>query len=365
MKTEAPVIGILGGGQLARMLVSAAARVGVACHIYTPGEADVATQVCGKSSIGTFEDSEAVARFARQVDVVTVESENIPLSALEVVGELTALRPNARAIATAQDRWLEKQFLSSVGLRTVAYARVASEEDLDAALAAVPTPAILKTSRLGYDGRGQVLVSSADECRAAFLALHSVDCVLEERVDFVAEMSVVAARSEAGEFVPFDPSLNRHEDGILRSSKVPCGLDPAVQRDAINATREIVAALDYVGVIGVEFFVLPGGVLMVNEIAPRVHNSGHWTQNGCVVDQFEQHVRAVMGMPLGDGSRHSDVTMLNLLGRDVLDAEKYMSDPNAGVHIYGKTPIQPNRKMGHVNLRSTLSSLGRDRPGSH
>lgn len=349
---EAPVLGILGGGQLARMLVSAAARVGIRCHLYTPGESDVAVHVCGRVSVGSFEDSDAVARFARLVDVVTVESENIPLSALEAVSGASTLRPNQRAIAIAQDRGLEKEFLSTLGLPTVVYARVRSDTDLDAAAAKVPMPAILKTSRLGYDGRGQVPVSSPGECRVAWADLDSVDCVLEQRVEFVAEISVVAARSQEGEFIPFDPSLNHHEDGILRSSTVPCGLDPAVPAEAIRATREIVEALDYVGVIGVEFFVLPGGRLAVNEIAPRVHNSGHWTQNGCVVDQFEQHVRAVMGMPLGDGSRHSDVTMLNLLGPEVLDVEKYLRDPNAGVHVYGKTPIQPKRKMGHINLRS-------------
>jgi len=350
--TAPPVLGILGGGQLARMLISAAARVGVPCHIYTPGEADVAVQVCGRTSIGSLDDADAVARFARQVDVVTVESENIPLSALEVASASSVLRPNLEAIATARDRWLEKGFVSSVGLRTVRYAGIRYEHDLDAALATVPVPAILKTSRLGYDGRGQVAVGSVVECRDAWRALHSVDCVLEQRVDFAAEISVVAARSQDGEFVPFDPSLNQHEDGILRSSTVPCGLDRAIQTAAIEATRTIVESLDYVGVIGVEFFVLPGGDLLVNEIAPRVHNSGHWTQNGCVVDQFEQHVRAVTGMPLGDGSRHSDVTMLNLLGSEVLDVEKYLREPNAGVHVYGKTPIRPGRKMGHVNLRS-------------
>lgn len=359
---EAPVLGILGGGQLARMLIPAAARVGIACHVYAPGESDVATQVCGRTSIGSFEDSEAIAHFARQVDVVTVESENIPLSALEVVSGVRTLRPNLKAIAVAQDRWQEKQFLSSVGLRTVAYARLGSEDDLEAALAAVPMPAILKTNRMGYDGKGQAVVGSPAECRSGWVSLDSVDCVLEERVEFVAEMSVIAARSEAGDFISFDPSLNHHEGGILRSSQVPCGLDPAVQTAAIHATRAIVESLDYVGVIGVEFFVLPEGGLIVNEIAPRVHNSGHWTQNGCVVDQFEQHVRAVMGLPLGDGSRHSDVTMLNLLGRDVLDVEKYMRDPNAGVHIYGKTPVRPGRKMGHVNLRS---AAGPSSPSPH
>ena len=349
---ETPVLGILGGGQLARMLVSAAARVGIACHLYTPGRSDVAVQVCGRSTIGGFEDLDAVARFARQVDVVTVESENIPLPTLEAVSSSGTLRPNRRAIATAQDRWSEKQFVSSLGLPTVVHSRIRSDEDVDAAAATVPMPAILKTSRLGYDGRGQVAVSSADECRSAWRALGSVDCVLEQRVDFVAELSVVAARSQSGEFVPFAPSLNRHDEGILRSSTVPSGLDPEVQANAVEATRRIVDELEYVGVIGVEFFLLAAGELAVNEMAPRVHNSGHWTQNGCVVDQFEQHVRAVMGLPLGDGSRHSDVTMLNLLGAEVLDLEKYLRDPNAGVHVYGKTPVQPKRKMGHVNLRS-------------
>lgn len=355
MTRDAPVLGILGGGQLARMLISAAARVGVPCHIYTPGEADVAVQVCGRVSIGSLDDSEAVARFAGQADVVTVESENIPLSALETVSASSLLRPNLKAVAIAQDRWREKQFLSSVGLPTVVHARVGSAADLGAALAAVPMPAILKTSRMGYDGRGQIAVGSEAEAVAAWSALHSVDCVLEQRVEFVAEISVVAARSGDGEFVAFDPGLNRHEDGILRTSQVPCGLDPAVPRAAVEATRRIVDALEYVGVIGVEFFVLPGGDLVVNEIAPRVHNSGHWTQNGCVVDQFEQHVRAVMGLPLGDGSRHSDVTMVNLLGDEVLDIDRHLRNPNAGVHVYGKSPVQPKRKMGHVNLRSPLS----------
>lgn len=353
---EAPVLGILGGGQLARMLIPAAARLGIPCHVYTPSESDVAVQVCGRVSIGSLDDSDAIARFGGQVDVVTVESENIPISALEVVSDVSLLRPSLKSIAIAQDRWLEKQFLSSVGLQTVACARIATQGDLEAALATVPTPAILKTTRMGYDGKGQVVVRSRDDCRTAWMSLNSVDCVLEERVEFVAEMSVIAARSEAGDIVAFEPGLNRHEDGILRSSRVPSGLDPAVQTAAIDAARAILDGLEYVGVIGVEFFVLPGDGLVVNEIAPRVHNSGHWTQNGCVVDQFEQHVRAVMGLPLGDGSRHSDVTMLNLLGEDVLDVEKYLRDPDAGVHVYGKTPVRPGRKMGHVNLRSAASS---------
>jgi 5-(carboxyamino)imidazole ribonucleotide synthase len=346
------VLGILGGGQLARMLIVAASRLGLRCCVYTASDNDVAAHICSATFVGELSDGDTVERFARAADVVTVETENIPLTALDVAGRHSSLRPHRDAVAVAQDRWLEKQFLSGIGIPTVVHARVTTEAELDEALTVVPFPAILKTARLGYDGHGQVPIQAPVEGRSAWESLGMVDCVLEQRVGFTAEMSVVAARSADGVFVPFDPGRNRHEGGILRSTAVPSGLGASVHEEAIEATRVITESLSYVGVIGVEFFVLPGNHLVVNEIAPRVHNSGHWTQNGCVIDQFEQHVRAVMGLPLGDGSRHSDVTMVNLLGEDVLDVDRYLTDPNAGVHVYGKAPVRPNRKMGHVNLRA-------------
>lgn len=344
---QGSVIGILGGGQLGRMLSVAASRLGFRCHIYEPGANPPAGEVAHAVTTAPYEDEAALRAFAASVDVITYEFENVPTSALDLLESLKPIRPNRKALATSQDRMLEKNFLTSLGLPTAPYAEVASAADLEAAIAKVGTPSILKTTRLGYDGKGQVRIPSPDAAEAARLGMTQA-CVLEGFVNFSHEVSVIAARGLDGSVACFDPGENVHKDGILRTTTVPAKLTPGQRTDAILLAAKILNALDYVGVLGVELFVTAQG-LIVNEIAPRVHNSGHWTQNGCAVDQFEQHIRAVTGWPLGDGSRHSDVVMENLIGDDVLEVPAIARERHAALHLYGKGAPRPGRKMGHVN----------------
>jgi 5-(carboxyamino)imidazole ribonucleotide synthase len=340
-------IGILGGGQLGRMLSVAAARLGLRTHIYEPGADVPASDVAHRISTAPYEDAAALRAFAESVDIVTYEFENVPTAALDLIEALRPIRPNRRALATSQDRLSEKTFLACIGLRTAPFAAVASREDLDAALTQIGTPAILKTRRMGYDGKGQARLHSMADADAAFAAMGGTEAVLEGFVNFSAEVSVIAARGTGGEVAAYDPGENVHENGILRTTTVPARLTTAQSTDAVLIAGRILNALDYVGVIGVELFVTPQG-LVVNEFAPRVHNSGHWTQNGCVIDQFEQHIRAVAGWPLGDGSRHADVVMENLIGEDVLRISTLAAEKVA-IHLYGKREVKAGRKMGHVN----------------
>jgi 5-(carboxyamino)imidazole ribonucleotide synthase len=251
-------------------------------------------------------------------------------------------------LAISQDRLAEKAFLNGIGLVTAPYAAVATAEDLAAALARIGCPSILKTTRLGYDGKGQARIKSAADSAAALAAMQGAPAVLEGFIPFTHEVSVIAARASDGSVACYDPGENVHRDGILHTTTVPARLTPGQRSDAILAAARILNALDYVGVLGVELFVTPEG-LIVNEIAPRVHNSGHWTQNGCAVDQFEQHIRAITGWPLGDGGRHSDVTMENLIGDDIARIPRIARERNAALHLYGKADARPGRKMGHVN----------------
>lgn len=340
-------IGILGGGQLGRMLSVAAARLGFRCHIFEPGAAPAA-DVAHSVTNAPYEDTDALAAFARSVDVVTYEFENIPTAALDTIEALRAVRPGREALRISQDRLTEKSFLSGLGLATAPYADCPDLPALETALSEIGTPAILKTRRFGYDGKGQVRLSTADQAATAFAEMAGSPAILEGFVDFSAEISVIAARGLSGEIACFDPGANVHRDGILRRTTVPAPLPARLRTDAVLLAGQILNALDYVGVLGVELFVTSGG-LVVNEIAPRVHNSGHWTQNGCAVDQFEQHIRAVAGWPLGDGSRHSDVTMENLIGDDLDRLPDLAATANAALHLYGKSETKPGRKMGHVN----------------
>ena len=335
-------IGILGGGQLGRMLSVAASRLGLRCHIYEPGTAP-AGDVAHALTTAPYEDAAALAAFARSVDVVTYEFENVPAEALDLIESIVPIRPNRRALAVSQDRLTEKTFLRDLGLRIAPFAAVDTESDLPAALAEIGVPSILKTRRLGYDGKGQVRIT--DPGTAEWTGAPSV---LEGFVDFTAEISVIVARGLDGRVAAYDPGLNVHRDGILRTTTVPCGLPARVTTDAVLLAGRIVTALDYVGVMGVELFSTPAG-LIVNEIAPRVHNSGHWTQGGCAVDQFEQHIRAIAGLPLGDGSRHADVVMENLIGDDLSRVPALLAESGVQVHLYGKGEARPGRKMGHVN----------------
>ena len=342
------VIGILGGGQLGRMLAVAAARLGYRTHVYEPGAAPPAADVVHRVTSAGYEDAAALTAFAGAVDVITYEFENVPTAALDLLESLKPIHPNRRALAISQDRLAEKAFLNGIGLATAPYAAVATAKDFAAALARIGCPSILKTTRLGYDGKGQARIKSAADSAAALAAMQGAPAVLEGFIPFTHEVSVIAARASDGSVACYDPGENVHRDGILHTTTVPARLTPGQRSDAILAAARILNALDYVGVLGVELFVTPEG-LIVNEIAPRVHNSGHWTQNGCAVDQFEQHIRAITGWPLGDGGRHSDVTMENLIGDDIARIPRIARERNAALHLYGKADARPGRKMGHVN----------------
>ena len=342
------VVGILGGGQVGRMLSVAAARLGLRAHIFEPGAGAPAAQVAERSVTASYEDGAALADFAAGVDVITYEFENVPTAALDLLEASRPIRPGRRALAVSQDRVEEKTFLQDCGLATAPFAQVDDLEGLRAALDTIGTPAILKTRRFGYDGKGQVRITDPAEAGTAWDAVQHAPCVLEGFVNFSREVSVIAARGAGGEVACFDPGENVHEAGILRTTTVPAQLSHAQKSDAVLLAGRILNALDYVGVLGVELFVTPSG-LVVNEFAPRVHNSGHWTQNGCLIDQFEQHIRAIAGWPLGDGARHSDVVMENLIGDDMDRLEALAADPSAALHLYGKAKVKPGRKMGHVN----------------
>ena len=341
-------IGILGGGQLGRMLSVAASRLGLRCHIYDPAPNPPAGHVAETVTTAAWDDTGALRAFAGSVDVITYEFENIPAATLDLLETLRPVRPGRRALAVSQDRLTEKDFLTGLGLTCAPYRDIAEAAALNAALAELGTPAILKTRRLGYDGKGQARIMEPSQAGAAFAEMAGQDAILEGLLDFSAEISVIAARGVNGEVACFDPGENVHRDGILHSTTVPATLTPAQQMDAVLLAGRILNALDYVGVLGVELFVTAQG-LVVNEIAPRVHNSGHWTQAGCAVDQFEQHIRAVAGWPLGNGARHTDVVMENLIGDDVQRVPALAREADVQVHLYGKGEARPGRKMGHAN----------------
>jgi len=345
-------IGILGGGQLGRMLSMAAARLGMRVHIYEPLPDPPAGDVAARVFTAGYDDVAALRAFAESVDIVTFEFENIPAAALDIVESITPVLPRRNALEVSQDRITEKQFLQGQGVRVAPFAEVDTLAQLQAALGVVGMPAILKTRRFGYDGKGQVKITELAQAEAAFAVLKGAPAVLEQMISFEREISIIAARNADGEVACFDPGENVHIDGILHKTTVPAEISHALQTDAVLLAARVLNALDYIGVMGVELFVTPDG-LMVNEIAPRVHNSGHWTQDACLIDQFEQHIRAIAGWPLGDGQRHSDAVMFNLLGNEANRLEKWN---NSAVHLYGKSEVKPGRKMGHVNQISPKST---------
>ncbi|MGJ8544333.1 MAG: 5-(carboxyamino)imidazole ribonucleotide synthase [Sulfitobacter sp.] len=341
-------IGILGGGQLGRMLAVAASRLGLRCHIFEPGANPPAGDVAHALTTASYDDHAALSAFARSVDVITYEFENIPTEALDVVEAITPIRPGREALRVSQDRMVEKQFLKDLGLNVAPFADIPDAAALDAALQDIGAPAILKTRRFGYDGKGQARLQTPSDASAALADMAGAPAILEGFVDFSREVSVIAARSATGDVACYDPGENVHKNGILHSTTVPAQISAALRTDAVLLAARILNALDYVGVMGVELFVTRQG-LIVNEIAPRVHNSGHWTQNGCTVDQFEQHIRAVAGWPLGDGTRHADVVMENLIGDDMDRVPALAAERDTALHLYGKADVKPGRKMGHVN----------------
>ena len=350
-------MGIIGGGQLGRMSAMAAAQLGVDTHVYCTSDDDPGAQVATRVTVGALDDREALAAFAASCDVITYEFENLPWEPIAELGATVPVRPSPRLLQVAQDRIYEKGAIRDLGLPTVEYAQVRDGHELREAIDRLGVPAILKTARLGYDGKGQRRVSSVDEALVAFEALGSVPCVLEEVVDFACEVSVVVARDADGTTAAFDVTENEHRDHILSVSHAPARVDVPTAKAAITLAEQLARGLELVGIIGVEMFVQREGGLLVNEIAPRPHNTGHWTQDGCRVSQFEQHVHAVCGLPLGDPTRHANVTMHNLLGDEVGRWAGWLADDTARVHLYGKREVRPGRKMGHVNVLAPLEGL--------
>ncbi|WP_282076656.1 5-(carboxyamino)imidazole ribonucleotide synthase [Epibacterium ulvae] len=341
-------IGILGGGQLGRMLSVAASRLGFRTHVFEPSTNPPASHVADQITCATYEDADALRAFAGTVDVITYEFENIPTSALDLLEDLKPIRPGREALRVSQDRLTEKTFLQDLGLQTAPFADVPDAAGLEQALQDISAPSILKTRRFGYDGKGQARIMQESDAPAALSDMEGAPAILEGFVSFSHEVSVIAARGLSGEVSCFDPGENVHRDGILHTTTVPARLNQSQRMDAVLLASKILNALEYVGVMGVELFVTPQG-LIVNEIAPRVHNSGHWTQNGCTVDQFEQHIRAIVGWPLGNGQRHTDVIMENLIGDDMDRVPALVKEADCAVHLYGKSEAKPGRKMGHVN----------------
>lgn len=341
------LIGVLGGGQLGRMLAAAASRMGMRCRVYDPDPnapaAALAEHVCAG-----WDNDVALDRFARGLDACTLEFENIPVATLRRVAEMVRVAPSAATLAIAQDRVAEKAFLNEAGVDTAPWVPVEDIETLRAAIQRIGLPAVLKTRRLGYDGKGQSVLREASDAGAALEAIHGAPAILEGFVGFDREISVVAARGRDGSVACYDPAENIHEGGVLRRSSVPAFIDADTAERAQAIAASIMGSLGYVGVMGVELFHLHDGRLLANEIAPRVHNTGHWTSGACAVDQFEQHIRAVCFWPLGDPVRHADAEMENLLGDAAETWPALAREPGAMVTLYGKAEARPGRKMGHV-----------------
>jgi 5-(carboxyamino)imidazole ribonucleotide synthase len=344
-------IGILGGGQLGRMLAMAAARLGLRCQVFSPDPESPAFDVVLNATCAEYADVEALELFANDVDVITYEFENVPAAAAMILAARRPLLPDRKILETTQDRLAEKDFVKQLGIGTADYADVSSAAALRAAIARIGLPAVIKTRRFGYDGKGQAIIREGDDPDRIWEDLGTKSAILEVFVPFEREISVIAARSADGHVECFDVTENEHRDHILKISRAPAAISDALGAQARSIAERIANALNYVGVLTVEMFVVAnsgGPALLVNEIAPRVHNSGHWTLDGASISQFEQHVRAIAGWPLGKPVRHGPVTMTNLIGDDIHGYEQWLTVPGATVHLYGKGPPRAGRKMGHV-----------------
>lgn len=340
-------VGIIGGGQLGRMLAMAAARLNFKTIVLEPQADCPAAQVCNRQIVAAYDDAAALAELASLCDIVTYEFENVPVGAAEELARSVPVYPPPRALSVSQDRLVEKTFINDCGIKTADFRAVDNQADLDKALAEFSGKGVLKTCRFGYDGKGQKLFRG-ESAEGAFDALGGGALILESLVNFEREISIIAARFQDGSVVCYDPAENVHLNGILHTSTVPATISESTASLALDAAAKLLAALEYVGVIGIEFFVLPDGSLVANEIAPRVHNTGHWTEAACAVSQFEQHIRAISGLPAGDSRRHSDCVMTNLIGDDVEAVPEWLGKSDCVLHLYGKSEARPGRKMGHV-----------------
>ena len=339
-------IGIIGGGQLARMLATAAAELGFEINIYCPDRDCPAAQVANKTVLGNYDDNEKLVAFAKNINVLTYEFENIDTKALEELEKVVDIRPSVKALKISQDRYTEKTYLNSLGIKTTKFYKIDEVSDIEKHFNKIKKPILIKTRRLGYDGKGQVLIKTQNDINEYYLKNEFSPSIGEEVLRFDKELSVIIVRDKEGNTKAFEPGENVHERGILVTTTLPSSISEALRNDATEIAKKIVGDLDYIGVMGVEFF-LKGKELLVNEIAPRVHNSGHWTMDGSYSSQFQQHIRAIMELPLLSTERHSDIVMYNLIGKVTSDLLK---NELAKVHIYGKKDPRPGRKMGHVNL---------------
>lgn len=351
-------IGIIGGGQLGRFLSSAAAALGYRTHIFAPETDSPASQVTNLSTVGTYNDEAALKKFAESVDVVTFEFENIPATSLALLSRLKPVHPSAKILEISQDRLAEKAFLNAAGAPTAPYEAVESEADLTASIAKLGLPAILKTTRLGYDGKGQYLLRTAEDAAAAFATLNPKPLILEGFIDFACEISVIVARNEAGDITSFDPVENRHKHHILDLTLAPAQIPQELSLEATRLACLIAESLGLIGLLAVEMFVTATGGLLINEIAPRPHNSGHWTLDACPLSQFDLHIRAVAGLPLPAATRHADAVMKNLIGPDDMNIwPAILATPKLIAHHYGKTQARLGRKMAHYTTLFPKGSL--------
>jgi len=358
-KTLSPgsTIGILGGGQLGRMIVLAAAQLGYKCHIFSPEPEAPAKDVSAATTTAPYDDPEALRAFAENSDVITFEFENVPDKSLEIIADLAPIRPGVQALRISQDRSLEKRFLNEQSISTVAWSSITKPEKLDQAAAKTGLPAILKSSRFGYDGKGQSTVTTIPNLQEAWSKMGEVPCVLERICAFEREISVVVARAADGQTEHYVPVDNVHRNKILHTSTAPTQLDQNTADEAVHIAKKVAEAIEIIGLVAVEMFVLNNKEILVNEIAPRPHNSGHWTMDACLVSQFEQLVRAIVGLPLGRAKRHSNAVMTNLIGDDAENWYEIASDANSCLHLYGKKEARNGRKMGHVTRLFPLEGL--------
>jgi 5-(carboxyamino)imidazole ribonucleotide synthase len=352
-------IGMVGSGQLGRMSSMAAAPLGYRMHVYGPTADSPTAQVCNHATVAGWDDRAALERFAHSVDVITFEWENIPVETLEFLEEFRPVHPSPSVLRIAQDRLDEKRFVAQAGLSTTEFAEVESVDELRRALESIGTPSVLKSARFGYDGKSQTKIEKTDDAslKAAWEEIGARRAILEGFVDYTCEVSVVVARSASGQIAVYDPVLNNHVEYVLDTTEAPAPIESEVCERAVRMARTLADAFGLVGVLAVEFFVTGDGRLLVNEVAPRPHNSGHWTINACHTSQFEQFIRAVCNLPLGSPKRHSDAIMQNLIGQIGHRWQHVLEDPEASLHLYGKIEARPGRKMGHVTRLLPLSSV--------
>ena len=343
-------LGILGGGQLGRMSALAAANLGIDVHIFTPEENSPASKVSAKTIVAPYDDKKALQLFAESVDFISYEFENIPVDTVKFLKQFKPVYPDEKLLEVSQDRLKEKAFLNKIGIETARWEKYQDSNSIRKAFSTWRTKSIiLKTARFGYDGKGQIKIDADDFNNDTSISLNG-DIIIEDTINFTSEISVICARDAQKNIVTYGPMLNDHKNHILHTTTVPAKLPPETERKAINMAKKIAEKIDLKGVLTLELFITHDGKLLANEIAPRTHNSGHWSMDACLYSQFDNHIRAVCKFPVMEPQRHSDAQMLNLIGKDILNTDEHTKKPGAYLHNYGKAEIREGRKMGHINF---------------